>query len=73
MKGYKIELQIYAEDEQEAARGRDALVMFIEMMRRSGAAVRGTKLEEAVSRLENNQFIKQQIVNFFRYNGKEHG
>ena len=73
MKGYKIELQIYAEDEQEAARGKDALVMFIEMMRKSGAAVRGTKLEEAVSRLENNQFIKQQIVNFFRYNGKEHG
>lgn len=66
MKGYKIELQIYAEDEQEAANGRNALVTFIEIMRKNGAAVRGNKLVEAVSRLDTNQFIKSQIINFFR-------
>lgn len=66
MKGYKIELQIYAEDEQEAANGRKALVTFIENMRQNGAAVRGSKLAEAVSRLDKNQFIRTQIINFFR-------
>lgn len=66
MKGYNIELQIYAENEQEAIDGRNALVTFIEIMRQNGAAVRGSKLTEAVSRLDNNQFIKNQIINFFR-------
>lgn len=66
MKGYSIELQIYAENEQEAIEGRNALVTFIEIMRKNGAAVRGNKLTEAVSRLDNNQFIKNQIINFFR-------
>ena len=66
MRGYKIELQIYAEDEQEAENGRKALVTFIETMRQHGAAVRGNKLAEAVSRLDRNQFIKNQIINFFR-------
>lgn len=66
MKGYKIELQIYAENEQEAEAGRDALVKFIDMMRRYGVAVRGSKLQEAVSHLDGNQFVKSQIVNFFR-------
>ena len=66
MEGHKIELQIYAENEQEAIDGRNALVAFIEIMRRNGAAVRGNKLVEAVSRLDKNQFIKNQIINFFR-------
>lgn len=66
MKGYNINLQIYAESEQEAIDGRNALVTFIEIMRKNGAAVRGNKLVEAVSRLDNNQFIKNQIINFFR-------
>lgn len=66
MIGYKIELQIYAENEQEAENGRKALVSFIEIMRQNGAAVRGNKLQEAVKRLESNQFIKNQVINFFR-------
>lgn len=66
MNGYKIELQIYAENEQEAENGRKALVSFIEIMRQHGAAVRGNKLVEAVQGLQSNQFIKNQIINFFR-------
>ena len=66
MKGYKIELQIYAEDEQEAENGRKSLVSFIESMRQNGAAVRGNKLVEAMRRLDANQFIKNQVINFFR-------
>lgn len=66
MRGYKIELNIYAEDEQEAERGRQALISFIELMRKNGVAVRGNKLNEAVSLLGNNRFIQSQIINFFK-------
>jgi len=66
MKIYDINLQIYAESEQEAQQGKEALVTFIEIMRQNGSAVRGSKLVEAVSRLDNSQFIKNQIINFFR-------
>lgn len=66
MKGYKIDIEIYAENEQEAENGRNALVTFIEIMRRHGAAVRGSKLSEAVASLDKNQFVKSQIINFFR-------
>ena len=66
MQGYKIEVNIYAEDSAEAERGRAALVAFIEMMRQNGAAVRGDKLHEAVNTLQRNAFAKSQITNFFR-------
>ena len=66
MKGYEIKLQIYAENEQEAAAGRDALIQFIDTMRKCGVAVRGSKIRDAVNKLDNNQFIKGQIANFFR-------
>ena len=66
MQGYKIELQIYADSEEEAAAGRNAIVAFIEKMRQCGVAVRGSKLNEAVSKLDSNQFVKSQIVNFFK-------
>ena len=66
MNGYKIELQIYAENEQEAEQGKQALIKFIDIMRQNGAAVRGNKLVDAVRRMEANKFVRNQIINFFR-------
>ena len=66
MNGYKNEFEIYADNEEEAVAGRNALVSFVEMMRQCGVAVRGNKLNEAVNQLGKNSFIKGQIVNFFK-------
>lgn len=66
MKGFEIKLQIYAEDENEALEGQKALIDFVEYMRQYGAAVRGKKLKEAVSNIDRNTFVRNQIINFFK-------
>ena len=66
LKGYPITLNIYAESEQEAERGRKAIIQFIDNMRQQGAAVRGNKLVEAVGRLSSSPFVAMQIINFFK-------
>ena len=66
MKGYPITLNIYADSEQEAERGRKAMIQFIDNMRQQGAAVRGNKLVDAVGRMSSSPFIVKQIINFLR-------
>lgn len=62
----KISFNIYAQDDEEAENGRKAIIQFINIMGQYGAMVSGNKIAEAVANLNNNQFIKNQIINFFR-------
>ena len=66
LNAYNITFQIYARNEEEAERGRKAIVQFIKIMRDNGAGVTGNKLVEAVSRLSSTPFIATQIINFFK-------
>ena len=63
---YNINLQIYAKSEEEADKGRKAIIQFIEIMRKRGAAVSGDKLAEAVNKLGGSPFILSQIIQFFK-------
>lgn len=66
-KGIKpITFNIYAKDDEEAEKGRKAIIQFINIIGNYGAMVSGEKIAEAVASLNNNQFIKNQIINFFK-------
>lgn len=62
----QITFNIYAGSDEEAERGRKAIVSFINIMGQHGGRVSGDKLEEAVGRLYNNPFITSQIIKFFK-------
>ena len=61
-----ISFNIYASSDEEAERGRKAIVQFINIMGQHGGMVSGDKLHEAVSMLKSNSFITSQIINFFK-------
>ena len=62
----KISLNIYADSDEEAERGRKALVQFINIMGQHGAMVSGDKLHEAIGHIGDNTFIMSQIISFFK-------
>lgn len=66
-KPYNISFQIYARSEEEAERGRKAIIKFIEAMKNHKASVCGDKLVQAVAKLNSSPFIASQIINFFKY------
>ncbi len=66
LKAYNINLQIYAESEEDAENGRQALIRFIGMMKEKNAAVTGNKLAEAVSKLSGSPFVFNEILKFFK-------
>ena len=61
-----ITFNIYASTDEEAEKGRKAIIQFINIMGQHGAKVSGRKLSEAVSRLGESPFITNQIINFFK-------
>lgn len=61
-----ISFNIYAESDEEAEKGRKAIVKFINIMGQHGAMVSGHKLDEAVSKLNDCPFITSQIIKFFK-------
>ena len=61
-----ISLNIYASSDEEAEKGRKAIIKFIDIMGQHGAMVSGDKLDEAVKLLYSNSFITSQIINFFK-------
>ena len=61
-----ISLNIYADTDEEAERGRKAMIQFINIMGQHGAMVSGNKLHEAMSHIGDNTFIISQIINFFK-------
>ena len=65
MEGYEIKFNIYANNEAEVEKARQALVGFIADNARQGRAVSANKITQAVARWQDNPFVKQQIINFF--------
>ena len=62
----KISFNIYADSDEEAEKGRKAIIQFINIMGQNGARVSGEKISEAGSRLSSTPFITTQIINFFK-------
>ena len=61
-----ITFNIYASSDEEAERGRKAVIQFINVMGQHGAKVSGDKIANAVSKLYENPFITSQIIKFFK-------
>ena len=61
-----ITFNIYASTDEEAERGKNAIIQFINIMGQHGGKVSGYKLHEAVKMLNMNPFITSQIINFFK-------
>ena len=61
-----ITFNIYAGSDEEAERGRKAIIQFINIMGQQGAMVSGNKIAEAVGKLNTSPFIASQIINFFK-------
>lgn len=61
-----ITFNIYASSEEEAERGRKAIIQFINIMGQHGAKVSGSKLAEAVGKLNSSPYVTSQIIRFFK-------
>jgi len=61
-----ITFNIYAATDEEAEKGRKAIIQFINIMGQHGAMVSGNKIAEAVSKLNDNSFVTSQIIKFFK-------
>ncbi len=62
----QISFNIYANSDEEAERGRAAIVQFINAMGQHGAKVSGNKIVEAVAKFNSSPFMAAQIINFFK-------
>ena len=62
----QISFNIYAKDNEEAEKGRKAIIQFINEMGQHGAKVSGNKIAEAVARLNSSPFIASKIIDFFK-------
>ena len=62
----QITFNIYASTDDEAERGRKAIVDFINIVGQHGGKVSGDKITEAMGMLKSSPFIASQIINFFR-------
>lgn len=62
----QISFNIYANSDEEAERGRTAIIQFINAMGQHGAMVSGNKIVEAVAKFNSSPFIATQIINFFK-------
>lgn len=62
----QISFNIYADSDEEAEKGRKAIIQFINIMGQHGAMVSGDKIADAVSKLGENSFVFSQILNFFK-------
>lgn len=61
-----ISFNIYASTDEEAEKGRSAIIQFINILGQHGAMVSGNRLYDAVRLLNTNPFITSQIINFFK-------
>lgn len=62
----QIAFNIYASSDEEAERGRKAIIQFINVIGQHGAKVSGDKIAEAVGKLHSSPFVFNQILRFFK-------
>lgn len=61
-----ISLNIYANSDEEAERGRRAIKRFIDIMDQHDAKVTGDKLDAAVKKIYSIPFVTSEIIKFFK-------
>ena len=61
-----ITFNIYASSDEEAEKGRKAIIKFINIIGQQGAKVTGNKIADAVAKLNSSPFVTYQIINFFK-------
>lgn len=66
MQVFPITIKIYAENEQEAEQARRSLGGFVDQVGRYGLMVTGDKITNAITRWEQNPFVKSQILKHFK-------
>ena len=66
MKVFPITIKIYAEDEQEAEKARQALGGFVDRLGEMGIMATGEKIAQAVPKWDKNPIVRSQIINHFK-------
>lgn len=66
LKGYPIQFEIYAENEQEAEECRMAIIAFIGLHASQRRAVTAKKVAMALSSWDANPIVKSRIINYFK-------
>ena len=62
----RISFNIFAASDEEALRAEKSLKAFIRMMGEKNIMVSGNKIAEAISKLDDSPFIKNEIMRFFQ-------
>ena len=63
---YAINFEIYAHSPQEAEDARMAIIAFIGLHAQQGRAVTGEKIAKALANWDQNQFVKNKIIEYFK-------
>lgn len=66
MKIIEVKLPIYAENDNETLRLREAWVSFANRLRNQGCAVTADKTAEAIAMWEKNYIIKNEIIKHYK-------
>lgn len=62
----KIEFNIYANSEEEGQSLRKAICDFIDWHGQLGRKVTASKLADAINKWQDNVFVKNQIIDYFK-------
>ena len=66
LKGFPLQFNIYAENEQEVEECRMAIIAFIGNHASQCRAVTAKKVAQALSNWDKNPFVKNHIINYFK-------
>ena len=66
LKGFPLQFNIYAENEQEVEDCRMAIIAFIGMHASQCRAVTAKKVAQALSNWDKNPFVKGRIIDYFK-------
>lgn len=65
MKLHKVEIQLYADNEEQARQAGIALNGFVAQVLSKGHAVTAPKIVEGIALWQNNPFVRSKILNHF--------
>ena len=63
---YAINFEIYAHSPPEAEDARMAIIAFIGLHAQQGRAVTGEKIAKALANWDQNPFVKNKIIEYFK-------
>ena len=65
MKLHKVEIQLYADNEEQALQASTALNEFVGQMLGMGRAVTAPKIVDAMNKWQDNSLVRSRIMNHF--------